>query len=60
MERKGDILASPFSRAGIDEARERSQPRVPFGHPGLAIRHPLRGLGGKEIASMSTPPVAFS
>jgi hypothetical protein len=58
IETKGDILASPFSRAGIEEMREKSQPRVPFGHPGLEIRHPLRGLGGKAIVAMNIIPAA--
>ncbi len=39
--------------------REYQQPRVPFGHPGLEIRHPLRGLGGEGLDSMNIMPVAF-
>jgi len=43
----------------MEEKRETRQPRVPFGHPGLEIRHPLRGLGGKLIDSINIMPIAF-
>jgi len=52
------FFPSPFSRAGMEKKKEESPPRVPFGHPGLAIRHPLRGLGVQVIDSKSVLPVA--
>jgi hypothetical protein len=55
----GDILPSPFTRAVMVGKREYQQPRVPFGHPGLAIRHPLRGLGGEGLDSMNMMPAAI-
>jgi hypothetical protein len=45
---------------GWDEEDERQiPPRVPFGHPGLFIRHPLRGLGGQVIDGKSVLPWQF-
>ncbi len=37
----------------MEKKKEESPPRVPFGHPGLEIRHPLRGLGVQVINSKS-------
>jgi len=54
-----DFFPSPSPRAGMEEKKEESPPRVPFGHPGLEIRHPLRGLGGMAIASIRFWLVAF-
>ena len=42
----------------MEKIRDKSAPRVPFGHPGLAIRHPLRGLGIQIIDSKNILPEA--
>ncbi len=55
-----DFFPSPLPGAGMNRRRKKSEPRVPFGHPGLCIRHPLRGLGGVAIASISLRQAVFS
>jgi hypothetical protein len=42
----------------MEKMGRKSQPRVPFGHPGLEIRHPLRGLGVQVMDSKSVLPIA--
>jgi hypothetical protein len=53
-----NFFPSPFTRAGMEKKKEESPPRVPFGHPGLDIRHPLRGLGIIVIDGKNILPVA--
>jgi hypothetical protein len=43
----------------MEREKRLPQPRVPFGHLGLAIRHPLRGLGVQVVDSESMLPVAI-
>jgi hypothetical protein len=43
----------------MKKMREESSPRVPFGHPGLEIRHPLRGLGVQVIDGKSVLSIAI-
>ncbi len=53
-----DFFPSPLPGAGMNRRRKKSEPRVPFGHPGLEIRHPLRGLGVQVIDGKSVLPLA--
>ena len=53
------FFPSPLPGARMNRRRKKSEPRVPFGHPGLEIRHPLRGLGGQVIDGKSVLPVAI-
>ena len=53
------FFPSPLPGAGMNRRRKKSEPRVPFGHPGLKIRHPLRGLGVIAIDSKNILPAAI-